>query len=62
MVNAKNIYFCIFRFLKPSQVRGNDTEQFIRQQQVANNLYEQSILGYRGLVGKFYNTNVILYI
>ncbi|XP_031631747.1 uncharacterized protein LOC116346006 isoform X2 [Contarinia nasturtii] len=37
------------RFLKPSQVRGIDTEAFMRQQQIANNLHEQSILGYRGL-------------
>ncbi|XP_055322184.1 uncharacterized protein LOC129578100 isoform X2 [Sitodiplosis mosellana] len=37
------------RFLKPSQVRGIDTEAFMRQQAIATNLHEQSILGYRGL-------------
>lgn len=40
------------RFLKPSQVRGIDTEAFMRQQAIATNLHEQSILGYRGLTGK----------
>lgn len=40
------------RFLKPSQVPGIDTEAFMRQQQLASNLHEQSILGYRGLVGE----------
>lgn len=44
--------FRYYRFLKPSQVQGIDTEAFMRQQQVANNIHEQSILGYRGLVGK----------
>lgn len=39
-------------FLKPSQVPGIDTEAFMRQQAIANNLHEQSILGYRGLTGK----------
>lgn len=40
------------RFLKPSQVPGIDTEAFMRQQQIASDLHEQSILGYRGLVGE----------
>lgn len=31
---------------------GIDTEAFVRQQQIASNLHEQSILGYRGLVGE----------
>lgn len=39
------------RFLKPSQVAGIDTEAFMRQQQIATNIHEQSILGYRGLTG-----------
>lgn len=39
------------RFLKPSQVRGIDTEAFLRQQLIASNIHEQAILGYRGLVG-----------
>lgn len=42
----------LHRFLKPSQVHGIDTEAFMRQQQIATNLHEQSILGYRGLTGK----------
>lgn len=41
-----------YRFLKPSQVRGIDTEAFMRQQLIASNIHEQTILGYRGLVGK----------
>jgi len=45
----------IFSFLKPSQVRGIDTEAFLRQQQLAMNLHEHSVLGYRGLVGGFIN-------
>lgn len=44
--------------MKPSQVQGIDTEAFMRQQQVANNIHEQSILGYRGLVGKVLVFNV----
>ncbi|XP_054740701.1 GATA zinc finger domain-containing protein 10 [Anastrepha obliqua] len=39
------------RFLKPSQVRGIDTEAFIRRLQLANNLADHSVLGYRGLTG-----------
>lgn len=39
-------------FLKPSQVPGIDTEAFMRQQAIASNLHEQTILGYRGLTGK----------
>lgn len=39
------------RFLKPSQVKGNDTEAFVRQQLLANHLHDHSVLGYRGLVG-----------
>lgn len=47
-----NIAYVFKRFLKPSQVPGIDTEAFMRQQQIASNLHEQSILGYRGLVGE----------
>lgn len=47
-----NIAYVFERFLKPSQVPGIDTEAFMRQQQIASNLHEQSILGYRGLVGE----------
>ncbi|KFB47032.1 AGAP005635-PA-like protein [Anopheles sinensis] len=39
------------RFLKPSQVRGVDTEAFLRQQQLSMHIHENSVLGYRGLVG-----------
>ncbi|XP_055702669.1 uncharacterized protein LOC129801526 isoform X2 [Phlebotomus papatasi] len=39
------------RFLKPSQVRGIDTDAFLKQQQLANHLHDHSVLGYRGLVG-----------
>ncbi|XP_065366585.1 protein ITPRID2 [Calliphora vicina] len=39
------------RFLKPSQVRGIDTEAFIKRLQLANNLADHSVLGYRGLTG-----------
>lgn len=39
------------RFLKPSQVRGIDTEAFIRRLQLASNLADHSVLGYRGLTG-----------
>lgn len=49
------VCFGLYRFLKPSQVPGIDTEAFMRQQQIASNLHEQSILGYRGLTG---NANV----
>lgn len=48
------------RFLKPSQVPGIDTEAFMRQQQIACNLHEQSILGYRGLVGELTFVSVLL--
>jgi hypothetical protein len=41
------------RFLGPSQVRGVDTEQFLRQRQVAQTLHENSVLGYRGLIGEY---------
>ena len=40
------------RFLKPSKVTGIDTEDFLKQQQLANNIHEHSVLGYRGLVGE----------
>lgn len=40
------------RFLKPSQVSGIDTEDFLKQQQMATTIHEQSVLGYRGLVGE----------
>ncbi|XP_018790423.1 PREDICTED: myb-like protein I [Bactrocera latifrons] len=39
------------RFLKPSQVRGIDTEAFVRRLQLASNLADHSVLGYRGLTG-----------
>lgn len=39
------------RFLKPSQVRGIDTEAFIKRLQQANTLADHSVLGYRGLTG-----------
>ena len=45
--------FFVCRFLKPSQVRGVDTEAFLRQQQLSMHIHENSVLGYRGLVGKF---------
>lgn len=51
-VRALNVACYSRRFLKPSQVPGIDTEAFMRQQQIACNLHEQSILGYRGLVGE----------
>lgn len=47
----KLINFSHFSFLKPSQVRGIDTEEFIRQQRLASHIHENSVLGYRGLVG-----------
>ena len=39
------------RFLKPSQVRGIDTEAFIKRIQLAHTLADHSVLGYRGLTG-----------
>jgi hypothetical protein len=39
------------RFLKPSQVRGVDTESFLKNQQLSMNIHENSVLGYRGLLG-----------
>lgn len=39
------------RFLKPSQVRGIDTEAFVKRLQLASNLADHSVLGYRGLTG-----------
>ncbi|XP_070497346.1 uncharacterized protein DDB_G0287625 isoform X2 [Chironomus tepperi] len=38
------------RFLKPSQVRGVDTESFLKNQQLSMNIHENSVLGYRGLL------------
>ncbi|XP_055373312.1 putative uncharacterized protein DDB_G0291812 isoform X2 [Condylostylus longicornis] len=38
------------RFLKPSQVRGIDTEAFLRRQQLMNSIHDHSVLGYRGLI------------
>lgn len=46
------IYIFIDRFLKPSQVKGVDTETFLKNQQLAMNIHENSVLGYRGLLGK----------
>lgn len=39
------------RFLKPSQVKGVDTEAFVKRLQLASHLHENSVLGYRGLTG-----------
>lgn len=39
------------RFLKHSRVKGNDTEEFISRQVKANNVYEETMLGFRGLTG-----------
>ncbi|CAO1353741.1 unnamed protein product [Diamesa serratosioi] len=39
------------RFLKPSQVRGVDTDTFLRNQHLAMHVHESSVLGYRGLIG-----------
>uniref|UniRef100_A0A336MBJ0 CSON014752 protein n=1 Tax=Culicoides sonorensis TaxID=179676 RepID=A0A336MBJ0_CULSO len=39
------------RFLKPSQVRGIDTNEFLKRQKFANHLHDSSNLGYRGLIG-----------
>ncbi|XP_013118996.1 protein ITPRID2 [Stomoxys calcitrans] len=39
------------RFLKPSQVRGIDTDAFIKRLQLAHSLADHSVLGYRGLTG-----------
>ncbi|XP_037954059.1 uncharacterized protein LOC119684163 [Teleopsis dalmanni] len=39
------------RFLKPSQVRGIDTDAFVKRLQLASNLADHSVLGYRGLTG-----------
>lgn len=39
------------RFLKPSQVRGIDTDAFIKRLQLAHTLADHSVLGYRGLTG-----------
>lgn len=39
------------RFLKPSKVKGNDTEAFVKRLQLATNLADHSALGYRGLTG-----------
>lgn len=43
--------FC-FRFLKPSQVKGVDTDAFLRNQHLSMHVHENSVLGYRGLLGK----------
>ncbi|CAO1318729.1 unnamed protein product [Diamesa hyperborea] len=39
------------RFLKPSQVKGVDTDMFLRNQHLAMHVHESSVLGYRGLLG-----------
>lgn len=39
------------RFLKPSQVRGIDTDAFIKRLQLASTIADHSVLGYRGLTG-----------
>ena len=41
-----------FRFLKPSQVKGVDTDAFLRNQHLSKHIHENSVLGYRGLLGK----------
>lgn len=38
--------------MKPSHVRGVEVDSFIHQQQMATSLHENSVLGYRGLIGK----------
>lgn len=44
------------RFLKPSQVKGVDTDAFLRNQHLATQIHENSVLGYRGLLGKTTNS------
>lgn len=44
----------IIRFLKPSQVKGVDTDAFLRNQHLSMHIHENSVLGYRGLLGKSY--------
>lgn len=39
--------------MKPSQVKGVNTEAFVNQQKVAIQVHDNSVLGYRGLVGEF---------
>lgn len=51
------------RFLKPSQVRGNDTQVFLKSQQLATQIHENSVLGYRGLLGETqHNNRLLIYI
>ncbi|XP_063701064.1 uncharacterized protein LOC134831295 isoform X2 [Culicoides brevitarsis] len=38
------------RFLKPSQVRGIDTIEFLKRQRYANQIHDSTAFGYRGLV------------
>lgn len=40
--------------MKPSQVKGVNTEAFVNQQRVAIQVHDNSVLGYRGLVGEFF--------
>uniref|UniRef100_A0A182JVL4 ITPR-interacting domain-containing protein n=1 Tax=Anopheles christyi TaxID=43041 RepID=A0A182JVL4_9DIPT len=47
------------RFLKPSQVRGVDTEAFLRQQQLSMHIHENSVLGYRGLVADYEKLHIL---
>ena len=41
------------RFLSPSQLRGVDIEEFIRQQQDLIYTFESGFYGYRGLAGEW---------
>ncbi|KAL5291682.1 hypothetical protein ACFFRR_010843 [Megaselia abdita] len=38
------------RFLRSSQVKGINTDEFVRQQHLATQLHDHSVLGYRGLL------------
>lgn len=43
------------RFLSPSQMKGVDIEEFIRQQQDLIYTYESGYYGYRGLAGELFH-------
>jgi hypothetical protein len=42
----------MLKTVKFSQVKGVDTEAFLRQQQLAYQIHENTVLGYRGFQGK----------
>lgn len=48
------------RFLKPSQVKGVDTDSFLKNQQLSMNIHENSVLGYRGLLGNSHTPSDIV--